>query len=72
MSEETNLKTRMFLVKFQTYIIKKLTGPTRLKMKGGPKNSRELIHTQVSLLDPSFIKYCFFGMCLTAPKTISE
>ena len=51
MSEETTLtlKQKMFLAKFQTYVIKKLTGPTMLKMKGGPKNSRELTHTPVSV-----------------------
>lgn len=56
MSEETNLKTKMFLVKFQTYIIKKLTGPTRLMIKGDPNNSRELIHTQVNI---SFTSYFY-------------
>lgn len=46
MSEETTLtlKQKCFWSNFR-----QLTGPTRVKMKGGPNNSRELIHTQVSV-----------------------
>lgn len=65
-----NLKTKMFLVKFQTYVIKNWLAPPGWRWREALITLESLYtHKWVSLLYPSFIKYCFFGMCLTAPKT---
>lgn len=49
MFEENKLEMKKQMLSNFRHVLLKIVGPTRLKMKGGPEKSIELIYTQVSV-----------------------